>query len=312
MPGMRRVGLASCVAALLLTACADSTSAIDPARYGTWLWNGSSWSQLAHAGGSEATPAPAYPNGETLRYWTDLGGLVDADGTRWDGTAWAANVIAYPSIPTGAGSGQQTAWVLDEARDQLLFLDPNSQTLWAWSHGTWKALTTPDQWPKARYLRGAAYDPARQEVLILMCCNVSSPSPAPEAWAWTGKTFVQRPALPEDGYELVPDGRGHMLAFGTQAAFSWDGTSWTSLAAGAALRIRQGSVVRDGAHDQIVAIGQDNAGSVSRWQDGRWQAVATASSPPGGCDVSNPVFDPELSGIVITDLPADCAVSVLP
>ena len=105
-----------------------------------------------------------------------------------------------------------------------------------------------------------------------------------------------------------------MLAFGAAGVFSWDGQSWTALAGDAALPNHGAvSVVSEGAHTQIVAIGQDNNGvSVWRWQGGKWQPVVAASSPPAGCAVSNPVYDPELSGIVLTDLPADCKIYALP
>jgi hypothetical protein len=323
MPGMRTVRLASCTAALLLTACGGSTTVqIDISRYGTWLWNGSSWSQLAHVSGSEATTAQGFGSAETLGYWSALGGLVDSDGTRWDGSAWVANASPYPTpdaaqVPdqySGSAPGERTAMVLDEAENQLVFFDPNSETLSIWSHGAWKQVVSPAQWPKARFLRGAAYDPAHHEVLFLTCCEVGGPGAATETWAWTGQAFVQRPALPDSGgFELVADGQGHLLAFGSSAAFSWDGQSWTSLTSHAALPKGAVDVVRDIGHDQIAAfVLYDSPIGVWLWKGGKWQSATTTPSPPGNCDVSNPVYDPELSGIVITNLPATCEVYALP
>lgn len=229
---------------------------------------------------------------------------------------WVASAVTYPPRPIPSPiADQQTTLVLDVARDQLLFLDANSQTMSAWSNGTWKEVVSPAQWPKARFLRGVAYDPARQEVVILTCCDVARPGP--QTSIWTGKALIEAPGLPSvNGYKLVPDGNGHMLAFGDRDGFSWDGHAWSALDGVADLPGNGGvSVVRDDTHGEILAIGQSNNSNtidVWRWQDGKWHAIAAKSSPPGGCAVSNPVYDPELLGIVITDLWADCNVGALP
>lgn len=326
MRRMSKLGRGLCVAALILACCGDSSTSPDNPLFGTWLWNGSSWTQLARSSGSEAKIAPWFSGGENLTYWKDFGGLVDADGTYWSGSMWVASAVTYPASPTpspiadqetGSAPGEPTALVLDVGRNQLLFLDPNSQTMSAWSNGTWKEVVSPAQWPKARYLRGVAYDPARQEVVILTCCDVAGPGPGPQTSIWTGKALIQAPGLPSgNGYKLVPDGNGHMLAFGDSDGFSWDGHAWSALGGVAGLPGNGGvSAVRDDTHGEILAVGQSNNSNtigVWQWQDGKWHAITAKLSPPGGCHVSNPVYDPELLGIVITDLWADCNVGALP
>jgi hypothetical protein len=111
----------------------------------------------------------------------------------------------------------------------------------------------------------------------------------------------------------VPDGLGHMLAFGPRDGFSWDGATWTGLGAGAALP-NNGvvDVVFDPDRGQDLAISVDHAVRIWRWQGGRWGELTDARHPPDGCAVSNPAYDPELGGFVVTDLIGVCNIPMLP
>lgn len=317
---MRAFIVALGVMALLLTECGGSAmTSIDRTRYGTWLLAGSSWTQLAQT--SEIPPeGPLAGNsmGEAIMYWTDYGGLIDSDGTRWDGTSWVVNGAALPALPSSAIADQetgQTRTVFDAARDELLVLDPEARTIWDMSHGSWKSVLDSSRWPAARNLVGAAYDPARMEVLILSCCDTSTAVPSPQTWAWDGRDLTQRAALSEgwDRFALVPDGLGHLLAFGPTDGFSWDGQSWTSLGPGAALPNASAiDLVFDPGRAQVVAIATDQSVDVWRWQQGGWSHLTTSRRPPEGCAISNPVYVPDLAGIVITDLAGTCNNPVLP
>ena len=208
---MRRFVLGVCVASIILAACGDSGTPNSP-LYGTWLFNGSKWTQLAGSSGAESKKSEQFPAGEQLNYWPEFGGLVDSDGTRWDGRRWVVNGLSYPALPnTQAFPSIRTFLVFDEGRKQLVFLDPNSGTIWTSSHGNWEKAISMAQWPNGLSVRGAAYDPTRREVVILVCCDVAGLGP--QTWVWNGTAPVVRsgglPGL--DEYALVPDGNGHLL-----------------------------------------------------------------------------------------------------
>jgi hypothetical protein len=297
------------VCTLLITACGFATACTQTApnsgQYGTWRWDGSNWSQLANT--SQGTTFLA----DQLFYSVALGGLINMNGTKWSGTGWAKNV-GGPTLPRAAGN-QKTAIVLDEANGQLLFLDPNASTMWAWSAGSWIPVVLPAQWPTARYLSsgGVAYDPYRQMVVIVSCCSAGTL----ETSVWDGHAIRARATngglqCPSQ-YLIVPDGRGHMLALGQDdvggptKSFSWDGEAWSAMTSAATLPQGVVSVAYDFGNDQILAVGGDDGKNFHtwRWHENAWQLIATTDSPPGG-RISNLVYDPLSPGFLITVLPA--------
>jgi hypothetical protein len=299
------------VCLLLITACglggAGSQSDPNNARYGTWLWDGSSWTQLAKT--TEGKTFFAHQ----LLYSVALGGLIDMNGTKWNGSGWVKNEIS-PTRPPGnyAYPYQPTALVVDEANGQLLFFNPTEKAMLAWSVGSWAPVVTPAEWPDIGALGsgGVAYDPDRQEVLI-----VTYRSGDLVTSVWNGHAIITRArnsGLLLSRFLIVPDGHGHMLAFGQDDArgptrsFSWDGKAWSPLTSAATLPRYVDSVAFDSAHQQILAVGSDDNGRIShtwRFQKSAWQVIATTSSPPGG-RISTLIYDPVLRGFVITVVPA--------
>lgn len=325
------------LATLTLAACdAEGTSespvlqlTVDPAKYGTWAWDGSTWTQLSrtsfveHASGGELYPA-------RLDYWKGLGGLIAMDRTfpfdpttwasveMWTGSDWVTDA-AFPSPPPNVSDD---AVIFDPANDQLISVDTKGQTIWAWLRGSWVSVVPTDQWmpPKTFGVAKFAYDPYRQEVLILFCCQPPSGpvddskpcsyDPCDETWAWNGRALTKRSAapIPNDVGRLVPDDGGHMLTFGNQQDLSWDGKSWSPLASGLAcpkssVDLTALDMAYDAAHKQLIAIGPDTAYGFHmwRWIDGNWKPMSPESSPPPGSD--SIVYDPALPGLVLTVVP---------
>ena len=215
-----------------------------------------------------------------------------------------------PTRPPGDYS-QQTALVVDEANGQLLFFDPVGKAMLVWSAGTWVPALSPTSWPAIGSLSsgGVAYDPDRHEVLI-----VTSGAPDLETLTWNGHAFVtlsSHSGLPDSKFFLVPDGRGHMFAFGQDdvggptSSASWDGKAWSLLSSAATLPPQVDSVAFDPAHQVVLAVGSgyDGIFHTWRWQANSWKPIATTLSPPVG-RVSNLAYDPVLSSFVITVLPA--------
>jgi hypothetical protein len=301
--------LVGILAATTLAGCGAGPASAS--RYGTWVWNGSSWTQL-----TVANEDPAFL-GEQLVYAPALGGLISlyqppdpftgsliGGGTKWDGSAWIVNSqgpgrAPYPLL-NSTESSQPTAIVWDATHNQLLFLDPNTSTMWVWRNGAWQVVVPPSSWPDARYLGpgGMAYDANRQEVLIF----TDIPR---ELWVWNGQTVATQitsdsaPSIPS---HWVSDSLGHLLGFATSDAVSWDGKDWSALSQSAVLP-DGAQVASDTTHQQIYAVSVDNS-RIWRWDDGTWQLLHTRSSPPAGA-TSNLIYDPMVPGFVLTVQPQE-------
>jgi hypothetical protein len=309
--------LVACVAAaLVMGACGSQAPSIDPGTFGTWLWNGTTWIQVAHA--EEAPPIDAYglPGGESLFFWKDHGGLVESDGTRWDGSSWVSNVGAVPEPPTGTNlpndagdsSLQRTALVLDEVNAQLLYIDPNSKTMSTWSKDSWKVVVSPSEWPKARFIYGVTYDFAGARVVMVLCCDPYEDGM--ETWQWKGGKLTELALLSQtqmSGFKLAPDGLGHVIAFGNEEGFVLDGGRWVAQGVrGAMPASRPREIVYNRADGKMTAIGSDLRISVWHPDSGRWDVASSGVVPPDACAVSNAVYDPDLAGIVLTTLAGQC------
>ena len=309
--GQRRtiIVLTAVLLAVLLAGCSTSAGSATGA-YGTWLWNGSGWTHI-----SSVDP------GGKLAYWKDLGGLISWNGLRWNGINWVKNAAVLPGSPPGSGSRLEDT-ILDEASDQLVYMNADSQTIAVWSGKDWK--TVPVVWPDSRYLFGAGYDPAERGILVIMCCVGG----IGQTWLWNGSGLVRltpdspiTTAATRGSYYLVPDGEGHMIAIGaeSQGAFMWDGRTWHSLGQNSTLpEMSAHGVVFNESQGQINAFGlQDSTGTwaVSVWllQNGTWKLIQPTVSPPTdtGCGVGLAVYDPELAGVALTDSNEAC-VGALP
>lgn len=306
-------------------ACGGATADPDAGRYGTWVWNGTTWSLLEAS--TETVPRwGGLPSTESLLYGKPLGGLVDLDGTKWDGHKWVSN-DAFPSWPLGRPKDWiglpvvGGAVVVDEAHDQLLILDSLTQSMWGWSEGAWKSLLSLEQWPEARQVRAVAYDPYRKDVVMLFCCKPEELGE--ETWVWDGHALTRMPQL-QDGQggplikvasgrlSIVSDGNMHILAFG-ESTFSWNGESWSSLGSAPlpgsdnkASLLTYASPTYDPSSGQLIAISTDN--DIFRtwlWEEGAWKSIPAGSSPPGKAAISNLVNDSELGGLVLTALTPD-------
>jgi hypothetical protein len=304
--------LAGLAVVLVIAACGSGPN---PDQYGTWLWNGTTWTQLSKTDGG----------GGTLLYWKGGGGLVSSSGMRWNGSSWVADKAILPSPPVNEvqppGSGaDRTIEIVDQSSGQLLYLDPNSETMSAWVSGAWTTVVGPGGWPEARYLFDAANDPVHGGVLIDFCCY---PYGYSQTWWWNERKLVQVANPPSDfGFDLlVPDGVGGVVAIGAGSAYTWDGRTWSPLSPSTAFpRVFPGSssdIVYDPSHNQIIASGvhykQQGEPVLSTWlwREGTWQLIVSSppAPPPDACGLSNLVYDPELAGVVLTNLPEDNCIT---
>lgn len=306
-----------CAVAIVLAACGGSTPDPDAGQYGTWLWNGAAWSLLE----TSTETVPRYgglPSTESLMYWRPAGGLIDLDRTKWDGRKWVTN-DAFPAWPLSRPEDwiglpvNKGAVVVDDANDQLLILDSLTQTIWGWSDGAWKSLVSVDQWPGARYVRGAAYDPNGKDVLILFCCKPGELGE--ETWMWDGRALTRMPQLLDgEGGPLIrvasgmlgmaSDGNKHILAFGV-STFSWDGQNWSFVGSAPSL-LQYVHPTYDARSGQLIAISSDgDKFETWLWEERTWKPIPIRPSPPGKAAISNLVYDADVGGLVVTALTPD-------
>ena len=308
---------ALCAIGLIVWLWTGIQTRVNSPLYGTWLWTGSDWKQLAKSNEDLGT---TLFGGELLTYWTDIGGLVDSDGTRWDGTEWVTNSIALPYPLTskardrGDAVPSQGAVILDEAGNQLLSVDPSVTQIDAWTHGGWGIVVPPSRYPSAKYVYGYAYDPVAGAVILVMCCDPTNDA-GMETWQLRDNKFSELGQIPDSvpGLAIAPDGAGQLIAFASPGAFVLSGGTWSQLSPNAISPPgSQFALVYNRSLGQLTEIGVDM--SVHIWQPAtlQWKLVTTTNRPPGGCGVSNPVYDPELSGIVLTSVKATCASIGLP
>ena len=313
---------------LITAGCGATTTAIDPKLYGTWLWNGSKWSELAPSN-EQGYAVVGLTVAETLWYWRQSGGLTDVDGTSWNGSSWLPNAVGQLGYPPGIASGR-TPFVVDQASDQMLVADSFARTIWSYVNGAWKPLVGPEHWPAARQVVGATYDP-RGDVVLLFCCRVGESTI--ETWIWNGEILMpaapfpfehssQDIVLPDGPISMVPDDTGNLVAFGKQPVgpdfrhqpgYAWDGKQWIAENS-AAVWPQAGcsSLEYDAVSMQTVCLSYvDGEVSTWIWRHGSWTKSQDATEPPPGCGMSNLVYDPELQGIVMTDLNVAC-VALLP
>ena len=308
---LRNFLLLLAVCGLLTTACLGGNGG-HSTTYGTWSWDGSRWTQLAVTNQGKTLIA------DRLFYSTALGGLIDMNGTMWNGSGWVKSDSVPTPAPVGDGN-QETSYVLDEATGELLFLDPNARTMWTWSVHGWGRVVSPSDWPEDRYLNsgGVAYDPYALQVLLVTESGFEAET---SRWDGTRLQVLERVSqLPHATLLIVPDGEGHMMAFGQDdsggsptSGFLWDGKTWSVLPATSRLPRGVVSIAFNSPDQEIVAVGSDDGANFRtwRWHQTAWQLVATTSSPPDG-KISNLVYDPALRGFVVTVLPADCVCGLI-
>ncbi len=310
---------------LVAVSCSTSAPQANPpasrpvADYGTWLWDGSSWTHLSSDSfGDGSSPAP-------LHYWHGVGGLIGlvqpgflggpqwGPVEKWNGSGWEMDPQFPPARPALADSGfslsePQASLVYDDANGVLAYMDPMKRSVWDWLGGSWVQVVTYDQWPAGLGFYDAAYDPAIKQVLLV----------GNGTWTWNGRAFSELSSQSPrvlGRVQLSPDGKGSMVAFAAGyvnfGATEFDGQQWTDLSKPNPCHpqpvpeIVVMRLVLDAANGELIGIGEDANWGVHmvRWTGGTWEVVsAEVTPPPGDIQVT---YDPELAGVVLTVEPRD-------
>jgi hypothetical protein len=216
--------------ALMAADAADGTLVLYGAAGNTWTWDGTTWRSHPGSPPLDASAVMAYDPATrgVLLYLAPTGG--EHQTWRWDGAAWTRLAPrTTPDIVMGAMAFDGRRLLLVGAPFGFVQGQPVTQT-WAWDGADWSLLAPAVRLPLSAET-GAAYDPARSQVVALA---------GGETWLWDGATWRRvHPAHQPParlGAALAADARsGGVVLYGGHSAagaalgdlWTWDGADWT-------------------------------------------------------------------------------------
>jgi hypothetical protein len=229
-----------------------------------------------------------------------------ADTWLFDGMQW--QLANPPSAPPARGNAM-IAYDLQRQRVVLFggFARATGSSLgdtWEWNGTTWSQPVLTSS-PAPRYGGAFAFDPSRQQVLLVGGFDLSA---LPDQWTYDGATWALLPGTSPGGARswatLVFDGaRNTMLSFGgdagqgfTNEAFAMVGTTWVPVAGfpvAPIARVRPAAAVEPGGQNAVVfggfSIGRSGARNDTWCWDGRTWTERTVLGPkpsPRGASVA--------------------------
>ena len=247
----------------------------------TWMWNGSTWTQLSpvHSPGAGNGMQMAYD--EAMQEIILFGGLpasgpLSLETWAWDGSDWTLLTTAHN--PPGAVFG---AMAYDAARQQLVLFggqgDNGATTdTWLWDGVDW-SLASPTHSPPA-FSEGApmAYDRDTKDV-ILFGGDVQNGAQFTNAtWSWNGHDWTQlspttSPTVRSDSVMVYDDARHRIVLFGGFGGSSpqylndtWegDGSDWRQAPENSSLPpCNESEMAYDSANQQVVLFAGFNGNS---------------------------------------------------
>jgi hypothetical protein len=255
----------------------------------TWTWDGVSWAKAASAtlparyGHAMATLA-----GGVVRFggWVDEA-VLGGDTWEWNGAAWTLTTPA--TTPSG-----RTGHAMATLGDKLVLFGGSNYEMggfsrlgetWEWSDHTWKK-QTPAVSPPARQGHGMA---TLRDKVVLFGGSFDDRT-LHDTWTYDGRTWTEaqpatRPgperlaaptsyAMATLGDRVVLFGGGWDEGFGE--TWSWDGTTWTRLAAAISPPAREGYAMATRG-DTVVLFGGG---------DDTWLLRVSPTTVDGGADAA--------------------------
>jgi hypothetical protein len=229
--------------------------------YGTWLWDGASWTFLdAHPGDIEQC-AMAYDTarGVLVAVGINFNDRISSHTWEFDGTQWTHRVAGGAPL---VGADDDMAY--DVNRGVCVLVSRYGHGTWEWDGVGWTKVS--DLPPEGGI--GVAYDEVRQKVVLL---SLPSGAPQMETYEWQSgewqlaalggpqRRVAFAMAYDRERHVILLHG-GHLQNLEYGDIWSWDGESWTQLAtAGPQPRYRH-SMACDAARGQMVIFGGDGDG----------------------------------------------------
>jgi len=209
----------------------------------TWLWNGTSWSQvtgLATTPPVRSSAAMAYDaESQQVVLFGGLGGSNSdlGDTWVWNGTSWtqATGLSASPSARWGASMAYDAALgevILFGGFDQNGVEDNDT---WAWNGSAWTQLS-PAASPSARDSAGMEYDPALGQVVMFGGELALSGTYLNDTWVlsgnspsnvtWTQQTAGTSPAARATTAMAYDAAQNEVVLFGGYSNINTYGDTW--------------------------------------------------------------------------------------
>lgn len=231
----------------------------------TWLWNGTTWSQPALAGGPSPRAAAAAAidrNGKVVLFGGINASTIDFknDTWLWDGSSWRQ---ASPSTNPPARYGATMA--TDKNGNVVLFGGQgpggNLNDTWLWDGANW-TLASPTTSPSARLNAGMATD---KNGMVVLFGGFGGTNGLDDTWLWDGSTWNQKSLATNPpartGHAMAADGQGEVVLFGgnfnpfLDDTWLWDGSSWTQASPITGPSGRFGAVMATDKDGRIVLFG---------------------------------------------------------
>jgi hypothetical protein len=280
---------------------------------GTWIWDGSSWSQLTPAHWPSARHGMGMVYDAARAQVVLFGGVGDAgilgETWTWDGTDWTKlHPVHSPRARYDMGMA------FDAARAEVVLFSGNGglgvgliRDTWAWDGTDWRQLS-PRHSPPPRYGMGMAYDAARAQIVLF---GGNKEGDLNDTWRWDGTDWKHlSPAhSPSTRYWMgmaYDAARAEVTLFGgwgtvdshVQAlgdGWTWNGADWTRLSPPHSPSPRASLGMAGDTHEAgTVLFGGYNGfaggelGDTWTWDGADWTLVLAgsislhpASGPPG-------------------------------
>jgi hypothetical protein len=257
----------------------------------TWTWDGRRWSERhpAHSPSPRSAAAMSSdPDGGGVLLVGGVGpdGRVLSDDWEWNGQDWRP--LAAQTGPVRAGA----VMTFDPIAGHIVLVGGQTGatdrpgTTWVRAGGVWEArLAQPA--PPACTASSMAYDDAVREVVVVTGHGCE---PQPATWTWDGHAWARQSPLPApppaSGFTVAyDDGSQQLVMFAPgpdaahpcagRATSTWDGFTWTPVAAGGAPAAAAAAVADPVARKPLLLT---VTGETWRWEGSAWGIVEAAAS----------------------------------
>jgi cysteine-rich repeat protein len=242
---------------------------------GTWIWNGSAWSQRTVA--TQARPlintllVDDVERGQLVAFGgMDVNGLRYAETWTWDGVTWTART---PATSPSARSGMTGAYDRD-AKHIVAFggtvgFDAYDSTTWIWDGTTWTEVAAPGPQFTATGQAHMAWDASRRSLLLVTGAYL-------DAWEWLGTGTAADPyrwaslgnpgnlAMPSESVGFASyDGAG-ISVLGGRYASQADSDTWELRWTAATATVEDCRLARDTDGDGLAGCADDDCWEVCR------------------------------------------------
>lgn len=264
---------------------------------------------------------------------------ITTGSTSLTATPLSQPVIASPTLESDPAleAGQWSFIFYHEEFQQVVLVNGGPEQgkppddpleLWGWDGAQWSLISADDNGPTWRNWAAAAYDPAR-DVLVIHG-GLQGQTNLDETWQWDGQTWTRAAAIgpgAREGALMVYDSAlATMILFGGSTpdleihgdTWEWDGQAWTQVSdTGPAPRF-PGGMVYDPARGQTLLYSGHFADSTGdfvnyddlwAWDGSAWNEIIVEGATPGHRTHAGFVYDPVTEKVLLIGSGSDTFLS---